>query len=148
MQSIDGCSSNDRACEHSESQYDRSIHGVSPFGCLYAYTALVAPAMVLVGGRGGQGFHCRDSDAITRPTIPAMNCFSYELGGSGKRIVGEPTTPPFGVATSTPSEAIQVRAFDTSATSWRITTSFGSSGLRKTRPFEIPAARRLFSRAS
>jgi hypothetical protein len=50
-------------------------------------------------------------------------------------MLGEPTTPPFSIGAFISSEANQVRAFATSATSWRITTSFWSSARRNTLPF-------------
>src|SRR6266480_4988440 len=46
------------------------------------------------------------------------------------------------------SEVVQDRAFATSAASKRMTKSFGSSALRKTLPFVMPAEARLFSCAS
>src|ERR1700689_3202393 len=49
-------------------------------------------------------------------------------------MLGEPMTPLFCIAAFRSSEANQVRAFATSATSWRMTTSFWSSALRNTRP--------------
>src|ERR1700674_5342054 len=63
-------------------------------------------------------------------------------------MLGEPTTPPFSLAAFVSSEANHVRTFATSATSWRITTSFGSSARRNTLPFVMPAETRLFSRPS
>ena len=61
-------------------------------------------------------------------------------------MLGEPTTPPFSLAAFVSSEPSQMRAFATSATSWRITTSFWSSARRNTLPFVIPA--RVFKRQS
>src|ERR1700694_1673407 len=47
-------------------------------------------------------------------------------------MLGEPSTPSFCIAAFRSSEPNQVRAFATSATSWRTTTSFGSSALWNT----------------
>ena len=60
-------------------------------------------------------------------------------------MLGEPITPFFCIAAFMSSEPNQVRAFATSETSWRTTTSFGSSALRKTLPLVIPAETRPFS---
>jgi hypothetical protein len=59
--------------------------------------------------------------------------------------MGKPMTPPFCIATFNSSETNQERAFVTSATSCRTTTSFGSSALRNTLPLVMAAERRLFS---
>ena len=60
-------------------------------------------------------------------------------------MLGEPTMPLFSITDFISFEPNHVRAFDTSATSWRITTSFGLSGLWNTLPFVIPADARSFS---
>src|SRR5271170_5745188 len=60
-------------------------------------------------------------------------------------MLGDPSTPLFSITAFISLDPNQVRAFDTSATSWRITTSLGSSGLRNTLPFVIPADVRSFS---
>ncbi len=54
-------------------------------------------------------------------------------------MLGEPSTPLFSIVVFISFELNQVRAFDTSATSARITTSFASSALRNTLPFVMPA---------
>jgi hypothetical protein len=63
-------------------------------------------------------------------------------------MVGEPSTPLCCIAAFISSEPNQVRAFVTSAISWRMTTSFGSFWLQNNLPFVIPADTRLLSRAS
>jgi hypothetical protein len=73
MQSIDSCSSDDRTCEHYQSQRDRSVHGV------HDLVALVVEEPRPHCFRGQEAAGARDSDAITVPTIPAMNYFCYEL---------------------------------------------------------------------
>jgi hypothetical protein len=89
---------------------------------------LVAPAHV-PGGQRGWGFHLAEgfwSQASTR-------------------MLGEPTTPLFSITDLISFELYQVRAFDTSATSWRRITSLGSSVLRNTLLFMMPAVVRSFS---
>jgi hypothetical protein len=61
------------------------------------------------------------------------------------RMLGEPSTPLFSITDFTSLEPYQVRAFDTSATSWRIRTSLGSSVPRNTLLFVMPADVRFFS---
>jgi hypothetical protein len=56
---------------------------------------------------------------------------------AANRTFGEPTTPFFCISAFRSSEPNQVRAFATSETSCRITTSFGSWALRNTLPFVI-----------
>jgi hypothetical protein len=60
-------------------------------------------------------------------------------------MLGEPTTPLFSINDFISLEPYQVRAFDASATSWRSSTSFGSSVLRNTLLFVMPADVRFFS---
>ena len=60
-------------------------------------------------------------------------------------MLGDPTTPLFSIADFISLELYQVRAFDTSATSSRISTSLGSSMLRNTLLFVMPADVRFFS---
>ena len=60
-------------------------------------------------------------------------------------MLGEPTTPLFSITDFISLEPYQVRAFDTSATSWRSSTSLGSSVLRNTLLFVMPADVRFFS---
>src|SRR6476646_9400071 len=54
-------------------------------------------------------------------------------------MLGDPTTPLFSITDFISLEPYQVRAFDTSATSWRSSTSLGSSLLRNTLLFVMPA---------
>ena len=54
-------------------------------------------------------------------------------------------TPLFSINDFISLEPYQVRAFDTSATSWRSNTSLGSSLLRNTLLFVMPADGRFFS---
>src|SRR6185437_1884760 len=60
-------------------------------------------------------------------------------------MLGEPITPLFSSTDFISFEPNQVRAFDTSATSWRISASLGSSALRNTLPLVMPAVVRSFS---
>ena len=60
-------------------------------------------------------------------------------------MLGEPTTPLFSINDFISLEPYQVRAFDISATSWRSSTSLGSSVLRNTLLFVMPADVRFFS---
>ncbi len=60
-------------------------------------------------------------------------------------MLGNPSTPLFSITDFISFEVNQVRAFDMSATSWRITTSFGLSGLQNTLPLVMPADVRSFS---
>jgi hypothetical protein len=60
-------------------------------------------------------------------------------------MLGEPTTPLFSISDFISLELYQVRAFDTSATSWRSSTSLGSSVLRNTLLLVMPADVRFFS---
>src|SRR5439155_12264461 len=55
------------------------------------------------------------------------------------RMAGAPNTPAFCIADLRSSEVVQERAFPSSATSWRTIKSLGSSALRNTFPFVIPA---------
>src|SRR5688572_5263065 len=71
--------------------------------------------------------------------------FVANYAAAAKRTFGEPSTPLFCIAAFRSSEPNHVRAFATSATSWRMTTSFGSSALRNTLPFVMPAETRPFS---
>ncbi len=64
---------------------------------------------------------------------------------AAKRMLGEPTTPLFSIADFISLESNQVRTLDTSAASWRISTSLGSSALRNTLPLVMPADARFFS---
>ena len=50
-------------------------------------------------------------------------------------MLGEPNTPLFCISAFISLDPSQLRAFYTSATSWRITTPFGSSGYGNTLPF-------------
>src|SRR5580658_5630409 len=78
------------------------------------------------------GFYLREgtqqySDA-TRP--PDYNLFRVRpYAAAANRMFGDPTTPLFSNVAFISLEPNQVRAFATSATSWRITTSFGSLAL-------------------
>jgi hypothetical protein len=62
---------------------------------------------------------------------------------AAKRMLGEPTTPLFSITDFISLEPNQVRSFDASATSWRISTSLGLSALRNTLLLVMPADARL-----
>jgi hypothetical protein len=82
-----------------------------------------------------------------RPVKPHEAFYYFVLAPAyaAKRMLGAPTTPLFSITVFISFEPNHVRAFDTSATSWRISTSFGSSALRNTRPLVMPAVARSFS---
>jgi hypothetical protein len=89
-------------------------------------------------------------DHLSRRKTPRLvkphEAFYYPFGGNyaAKRMLGEPTTPLFSKTAFISFEPNHVRAFDMSATSARITTSFWSSALRNTLLFVIPAVSRSF----
>src|SRR5260370_4037133 len=73
-------------------------------------------------GDWGWGFHLRNSDATKQSRYePFRLQLVSAIAQAAKRMLGEPTTPPFSCAAFISSEPSQVRALATSATSWRIT---------------------------
>ena len=103
----------------------------------------------LVQGAGGEAFgrglgfrlrEARSKHSGYAPSRISVSATSY----AAERMLGEPTTPLFSINDFISLEPYQVRAFDTSATSWRSSTSLGSSALRNTLLFVIPADVRFF----
>jgi hypothetical protein len=75
---------------------------------------------------------------------PAYDLFEAR-SQAAERMLGNPTTPLFSISDFISLELYQARAFDTSATSWRSSTSLGSSALRNTLLLVMPADVRFFS---
>jgi hypothetical protein len=75
---------------------------------------------------------------------PAYDLFEAR-SQAAERMLGEPTTPLFSISDFISLELYQARAFDTSATSWRSSTSLGPSVLRNTLLLVMPADVRFFS---
>ena len=99
MQPVDSCSSDDRACDHCQSQCDRSIHGV--FCHLRAHMQLTSRTadrrcrLINTAGRPSQrgqadwGFRLQGArnKVLTLHAVPNV-CFSYELRRSGEADAG------------------------------------------------------------
>jgi hypothetical protein len=99
------------------------------------------PSQSGAGGLGlpSSGGAQQSTQATRHPEYVSATSYAAE------RMLGEPTTPLLSISDFISLEPYQARAFDTSAASWRSSTSLGSSVLRNTLLFVMPADVWFFS---